>query len=62
MLSRARHGVVATHSRVVSTLKNYPKPRNLSEYWTHLLNAEPFDACGIDGLLSSAPWSEIAER
>lgn len=62
MLSRARHGVIVTHSLVVPTLGGYPKRRPVSEYWNYLFVADPEDFDGIDTWVDSASWDEIGAR
>lgn len=62
MLSRARHGVVVTHSEVVPTVRGTNRSRDRSRFWPDLDAASPFNRVELVEWLKSVPWNELRDR
>ncbi|PSL05186.1 DNA helicase-2/ATP-dependent DNA helicase PcrA [Haloactinopolyspora alba] len=62
MLSRARHGVVVTHSEVVPTVSGSNRNRDRSRFWPYLDAARPRDREGIVEWVKVAPWNSLRDK
>lgn len=62
MLSRARHGVVVTSSRIVPTKAGRSRPQRVSEYCRFIDSANPRRGAAIIEWLESADWQRISAR
>jgi len=60
MLSRARHGLIVTHSNTILTKYRTTKALSPSRYLKDLMKAEPLNSEGISKWFTSVDWSSLA--
>lgn len=62
MVSRARHGVVASYADVVPTLSGQPRAGKPSEFLAVLNGLDVLDLAGLKEWFATADWAAIASR